>query len=362
MNTRKHTDHEVVMITGASAGIGRAAAQAFARRGAWIGLLARDHERLEKAKQEVEELGGRALVLVADVADEQAVDNAAETLEEQFGPLDIWVNNAMASVFSPVMEMTADEYRRVTEVAYLGYVWGTRAALRRMRPRNRGVIVHVGSALAYRGIPLQSAYCAAKHAIEGFTDSLRCELLHDKVDVHICIVEMPAVNTPQFGWVRSRLPNKAQPVPPIFQPEVAAEAIVFAATHRRREIYVGFPTVKAIVGNKIAPGFLDHYLARNGFKSQQTNEPKEPGRPDNLFAPVRADVGAHGAFDFKARRFSWQLWLVKHRWAVTAILLLLAAIIAVAVSDKRTGLTKGGTVVSIPVVQQAEPGNTDPYY
>jgi short-subunit dehydrogenase len=210
--------------------------------------------------------------------------------------------------------MEPSEYRRVTDVTYLGYVWGTMAALRRMRPRNRGVIVQVGSALAYRGIPLQSAYCAAKHAIEGFTDSLRCELIHDKKDIHVCIVEMPAVNTPQFAWVKSRLPNKAQPVPPIFQPEVAADAIVFAATHRRREIYVGFPTVEAIVGNKIAPGLLDRYLGRTGFKSQQTKEPKDANQPDNLWKPVAGTFSAHGAFDNRARPFSWQFWLNKHRW------------------------------------------------
>jgi NAD(P)-dependent dehydrogenase (short-subunit alcohol dehydrogenase family) len=259
-------------------------------------------------------LGGRGLALVADVADDKAVEAAAERLENEFGPIDIWINNAMASVFSPIAEMDPSEFRRVTEVTYLGYVWGTLAALRRMRPRNRGVIVQVGLALAYRGIPLQSAYCAAKHAIEGFTDSLRCELIHDKKNIHVCIVEMPAVNTPQFAWVKNHLPNKAQPVPPIYQPEVAADAIVFAATHRRREIYVGFPTVKAIVGNKIAPGLLDRYLARNGFKSQQTTEPKNPNQPDNLWEPVLGTYSAHGAFDRRAYPFCWQFWLNKHRW------------------------------------------------
>jgi len=304
---------EVVMITGASAGIGRATAQAFAKRGAWIGLLARDRDRLESTRREVEELGGHGLVLVADVADENAVCAAADKLEKEFGPIDIWINNAMASVFSPVIEMKPEEYRRVTEVTYLGYVWGTLAALRRMRPRNRGVIVQVGSALAYRGIPLQSAYCAAKHAIHGFTDSLRCELLHDRKDIHVCQVEMPAVNTPQFSWVRSRLPNEAEPVPPIFQPEVAADAIVYAATHRRREIYVGGPTVEAIVGNKMAPGLLDRFLAKHGYKSQQTDRPRDAMRPDNLFRPVAGDFGAHGNFDDRASGFSLQFWLDKHR-------------------------------------------------
>jgi len=329
MNTKK-TSPEVVMITGASAGIGRATAQAFAKRGAHIGLLARGHAGLEGAKREVEKLGGHGLVLIADVADDKAVEAAAEKLENEFGPIDIWINDAMASVFSPIMEMTAEEYRRVTDVTYLGYVWGTQAALRRMIPRNRGVIVQVGSALAYRGIPLQSAYCAAKHAIEGFTDSLRCELIHDIKNIQVCIVEMPAVNTPQFGWVKSRLPNKAQPVPPIFQPEVAADAVVFAATNKRREIYVGLPTVEAIVANKIAPGFLDHHLAKTCYQGQQTDEPKNPNQPDNLFAPVERDFGAHGAFDSRASKFSFELWLDKNRGAVFAAMLVLI-VVAIAV-------------------------------
>ena len=316
------------MITGASAGIGRAAAQAFAKRGAKIGLLARGREGLEGAKRDVEKLGGHGLILIADVADDKAVEAAAEKLENEFGPIDIWINDAMVSVFSPISEMQPEEFRRVTEVTYLGYVWGTLAALRRMGPRNRGVIVQVGSALAYRGIPLQSAYCAAKHAIEGFTDSLRCELIHEKKDIHVCIVEMPAVNTPQFGWVKSRLPNKAQPVPPIFQPEVAADAIVFAATHKRREIYVGMPTIEAIVVNKIAPGFLDHHLARTCFKSQQTDEPKNPTQPDNLFGPVEYDFGAHGTFDSRAKKFSVELWLDKNRWIFLAAVSIVAAIVA----------------------------------
>ncbi|HEY1663546.1 MAG TPA: SDR family oxidoreductase [Verrucomicrobiae bacterium] len=304
---------KVVMITRASAGIGRAAARAFASHGAKIGLLARGRDGLEAAKQEVEEAGGKGLVLVADVADAQAVETAAERLEDEFGHIDIWVNDAMVSVFSPVSEMKPEEFRRVTEVTYLGYVWGTLAALKRMRPRNRGVIIQVGSALAYRGIPLQSAYCASKFAMRGFCDSLRAELFHDKKKIRVCIVEMPAVNTPQFGWVKSRLKNKAQPVPPIFQSEVAAQAIVFAATHNRREMYVGFPTVKAIVANKIAPGLLDKILARTCYESQQTDEPEDPSRPDNLFEPLPGDHGAHGTFDDRARKFSLQLWLEEHR-------------------------------------------------
>lgn len=329
---------KVIMITGASAGIGRATARAFAQRGAKIGLLARGSEALEAAKKEVEELGGQGLVLVADVSDEKAVENAAQQLETAFGPIDIWVNNAMASVFSPVAEMTPEDFRRVTEVTYLGYVWGTMTALRRMRPRNRGTIIQVGSALAYRGIPLQAAYCAAKHAINGFTDALRCELIHDKKNIHVCRVEMPAVNTTQFGWVKSRLPNKAQPVPPIYQPEVAADAILFAATHRRREIYVGFPTVEAVVGNKVAPALLDQYLGRNGFQSQQTDEPEDPNRPNNLFQPVPGDFGSHGTFDDQARKFSLQLWLDKYRYVIAGAVLFPALVVtglAIATKPKR---------------------------
>src|SRR6266478_291169 len=247
---------EVVVITGASAGVGRATAQRFAKKGARIGLLARGIDGLEGARRDVEKLGGKALVIPVDVADADQVEAAAARIEAELGEIDIWINNAMTSVFSPIKEMTPEEFRRVTEVTYLGYVYGTLAALKRMLSRDRGVIVQVGSALAYRGIPLQAAYCAAKHAIQGFCDSLRCELLHDKSNVRLTMVQLPALNTPQFGWVKSRLPRRTQPVPPIFQPEVAAEAIYFAAHHPRREFYVGMPSVKAIVANKIAPGFL----------------------------------------------------------------------------------------------------------
>jgi NAD(P)-dependent dehydrogenase (short-subunit alcohol dehydrogenase family) len=247
-------------------------------------------------------------VIPTDVADPEAVERAAATIDEQFGSIDIWVNNAMASVFSPVKKMKPEEYKRVTEVTYLGVVYGTLAALKRMMPRNRGAIVQVGSALAYRSIPLQSAYCAAKHAVAGFTDSLRCELLHEKSKIRLTMVQMPALNTPQFGWVKSRLKHKAQPVPPIFQPEVGARAIYWAAHHNRREIYVGAPTVEAIVGNKVAPGVLDHYLARTGYKSQQTSEPEDPNRPNNLWHPVEGDHGAHGNFDRRAPQKSYALW------------------------------------------------------
>ncbi len=298
---------ETVVITGASAGLGRAAAQEFGRHGARIGLLARGVDGLEAAKREIEGLGGTALVVQTDVANSAAVEQAADSVERKLGPIDIWVNNAMASVFSPVKEMEPEEYKRVTEVTYLGVVYGTLAALKRMLPRNRGTIVQVGSALAYRSIPLQSAYCAAKHAVAGFTDSLRCELIHDKSNVRLTMVQMPALNTPQFGWVKSRLKHKAKPVPPIFQPEVGARAIYWAAHHGRRELYVGWPTVEAIIANKLAPGALDHYLGRTGFRSQQTSEQEDPGRPDNLWNPVSGDHGAHGTFDALAHERSWEL-------------------------------------------------------
>jgi len=318
---------QVVMITGASAGVGRATALAFARHGASIGLLARGRAGLEAAAREVERAGGRALIIQADVADADRVDAAASTLEEAFGPVDVWINNAMTSVFSPILEMRPEEFKRVTEVTYLGVVYGTLAALRRMTARNRGVIVQVGSALAYRGIPLQAAYCAAKHAVEGLCDSLRTELLHDGSAVKVTMVQLPALNTPQFDWVKSRLHGRAQPVPPIFQPEVAADAIVWAADHPRREYFVGFPTVEAIVGDRIAAGLADHYLARAGYDSQQTSEPEDPNRPDNLWAPVDddRDFGAHGRFDATARSTSWELVVSKHRRAFAAAAVALMA-------------------------------------
>ncbi len=312
---------EVVVITGVSAGVGRALARRFARDGASIGVVARGNEGLEVAGREVEELGGRALVLPCDTADAKGIEQAAARVEEEFGPIDIWINNAMASVFSPVKKMTAEDYKRVTEVTYLGYVHGTLSALKRMLPRDRGTIVQVGSALAYRGIPLQSAYCAAKHAVQGFMDSLRSELLHDKSNVQVCMVQLPAVNTPQFGWVKSRLPRKAQPVPPIYQPEVIADAIAYAARHPRREYWIGGPTVVAIAGNKVAPGLGDRYLARTGYDSQMTDEPEDPNRPDNLWAPVPGDAGAHGSFDARASDWSWEVKASEHRGWVMALAL-----------------------------------------
>src|SRR5437763_86304 len=306
---------EVVVVTGASAGVGRAIARAFAGRGAHLGLMARGREGLEGARRDVEELGGKALVLPTDVADAGQVEAAAARVEESFGPIALWVNDAMTSVFSPASEMTPEEYKRVTEVTYLGQVYGTLAALHRMLPRDRGRIIQVGSALAYRGIPLQSAYCGAKHAIQGFTESLRCELIHDKSNVKITMVQLPAVNTPQFGWVKSRLPHKAQPVPPIYQPEVIADAVTYVADHYRRQLYIGASTVIVIQGNKVAPGFGDRYLARTGFKSQQTDQPEDPQRPDNLWKPVDEgqDYGAHGAFSSRATDRSWQVWADTHR-------------------------------------------------
>ena len=314
---------EVVVITGASAGVGRAAAREFARHGARIGLLARGIDGLTAARREVQDVGSEALVIPTDVADADQVESAAAQIEAEFGDIDIWINNAMTSVFSPIKQMTAEEFRRVTEVTYLGYVHGTLAALKRMLPRDRGVIVQVGSALSYRGIPLQAAYCAAKHAVQGFCDSLWCELLHDNSKVKVTMVHMPALNTPQFGWVKSRLPRKAQPVPPIFQPEVAAEAIYFAAHNPRREFYVGLPTVKAIVADKIAPGLLDRYLGRTGYDSQQYDGPEDPNRPNNLWQPVAGDHGAHGAFDARASDWSPQLWTSEHRgWTAAAVVVL----------------------------------------
>src|SRR5581483_10480927 len=275
----------VVVVTGASAGVGRATVRAFAAEGARIGLIARDTEGLHVAAREVDQLGGKGLAVAADVADAEQVEKAAERIENELGAIDVWVNNAMTTVFARVADVTPAEFKRATEVTYLGTVYGTMAALRRMLARNEGRIIQVGSALAYRSIPLQSAYCGAKHAIAGFTDSLRCEILHEKKNIHITMVQLPAMNTPQFNWCRSNLPRHPQPVPPIFEPEVAAEAIVRATRERRREWYVGGPTVEAIWANKFFPGLLDRYLGATGYDSQQTSEPVSPDRRDNLFKP-----------------------------------------------------------------------------
>ena len=310
-------DGQTVVITGASAGIGRATARLFGERGARVGLIARGEAGLEGAAREVEEAGGKALIISADVADFEQVTQAARQVEQELGPIDVWVNVAFASVFAPFADITAEEFQRVTAVSYLGFVYGTKAALGVMLPRSQGTIVQVGSALGSRSIPLQSAYCGAKHAINGFTSALRCELLHEKSGVHVTVVQMPAVNTPQFSWVRSRLPNHPQPVPPIYQPEVAARAVVFAADHpRRKQYWVGASTVATILANKLAPAVLDRYLARTGYAAQQTVEPAQPGRPDNLMHPVDAaggrDYGSHGEFDNRSHDRSLQLWLSEH--------------------------------------------------
>jgi short-subunit dehydrogenase len=332
---------ETVVVTGASAGLGRAIACQFAKRGAQVALLARGKAGLEAAAKEVEDAGGAPLALTADVSSFDAIEDAARSVEHEFGTIDTWVNNAMVSVFSPVKEMQAEEFKRVTEVTYLGAVNGTLAALRRMLPRNRGKIIQVGSALAYRSIPLQSAYCAAKHAIVGFTDSLRCELIHDRSRVSLTVVHMPALNTPQFGWVKSRLRNKAQPVPPIFEPEVGARAVFWAAHHNRAEVFVGGSTVEAIVGNKIAPRLLDEYLGRTGYASQQTSEPEDPDRRNNLWSPVDGDedFGAHGSFDSRARQFSLQLWTDLHRPAVAVGLGASALALALSLWPAKNGRT-----------------------
>jgi NAD(P)-dependent dehydrogenase (short-subunit alcohol dehydrogenase family) len=303
---RRNGDAQVVVITGAGSGVGRATARAFAREGSAIALVARGEDALGATAEEVEQAGGTAIVVPTDMADPDQVEVAARMAEATFGSIDVWVNNAMTSVFAPVWDIEPEEFHRVTEVTYLGVVYGTMAALRRMRTRDRGAIVQVGSALAYRGIPLQSAYCGAKHAIQGFTDSLRTELLHEGSGVAVTMVQLPALNTPQFDVVRSHLPRKAQPVPPIYQPEVAARAIVHAARHpRRRERWVGGSTVLTILGNRLAPWALDRYLARTGFESQMTDQP-EISRRDNLFEPIPGDRGAHGRFDDRAHGRSLQ--------------------------------------------------------
>lgn len=310
-------------MTGASAGVGRAAARRFAADGAAVGLIARGRDGLEAARREIEDAGGRAVAVQADVADYEQLEAAAAAIEAALGRIDVWVNNAMVSVFSPVRRLRPDEIRRVTEVTYLGAVNGTMIALGRMLPRDRGVIVQVGSALAYRGIPLQAAYCGAKHALQGFTESLRCELLHDGSRVRVTMVQLPALNTPQFEWSKSRMPHDPQPVPPIFQPEVAARSICWAARHPRREVNVGGSTAMAIVGNNLVPGLLDRYLARTAYRSQQRPGAPAPRRRDNLWQPVAGDHGAHGPFDRQSSDWSVELWMTEHRsilWPLAALL------------------------------------------
>lgn len=353
---------EVIVITGASAGVGRATVRVFAKHGARIGLVARGITGLESAKKDVEELGGQAIVLPTDVANPNQVEAAAQKVEQAFGPIDVWINAAMVSVFSPFKEMTADDFRRVSEVTYLGTVYGTMAALKRMLPRNKGTIVQVGSALAYRSIPLQSAYCGAKHAVRGFTDSLRCELLHEKSKVHLTMVQLPAVNTPQFSWVKNRLTHKPQPVPPIYQPEIAADAIYFAAHRRRRELFVGASAVQAIEANKFIPGVLDRYLGAHGYDSQQTDELKDPRQPNNLWAPVDgekgSDFGAHGDFDNSAQNRRPELWVAENRGLLGVIAASLAAIglgMSLRRNKSRGGARLGTFARSLKLPTNSEP-------
>ena len=309
---------EIVVITGASGGIGRAAARRFAADGARVALIARGRRGLEAAAREVEQAGGEAMVLPVDVADHDQVEAAASSVEDAFGPIDVWVNDAMVTVYAEFLDIEPQEYRRATEVSYLGMVWGTRAALQRMVPRDRGSIVQVCSAMSYRGIPLQSPYCGAKHACKGFTESIITELLHHKSKVQMSMIQLPGVNTTQFTWGRTKLPKQTIPVPPIYQPEVAADAIHYAAHHKRRQVYVGIPTVMNILGERIAPWLLDRYLAKSGYKSQMTDQDLDPQGHDNLFEPVDEDRGAHGPFDEQAHSFSPQYELTKYRALVLA--------------------------------------------
>ena len=320
MRVRRGKPRQVVVVTGASGGVGRATARAFARRGASLGLIARGSNGLEGAVSDVRAFGGRALPLPTDVAEWDQVTAAAQRIEDELGPIEVWVNVAFSSVFARFVDITPQEFRRTTEVSYLGYVNGTRAALQRMLPRDRGAIVQVGSALAYRGIPLQSAYCGAKHAIQGFNEALRCELLHDKSGVRTTMVQLPAVNTPQFDWLLNKLMRKAQPVPPIYQPEVVARSIVYAADHPgRREYWCGETTAMTLIANALAPGLLDRYLARTGFSSQQTDAANPPDAPANLWravdGPGGADRGAHGRFDGRSFAHSPQAWMSRHHVA-----------------------------------------------
>ena len=328
---------ETVVVTGGTAGVGRATVREFARNGANVAILARGQDRLQAAKKEVEELGREALAISVDVSDAEAVEKAADRIERELGQIDIWVNNAFAGIFARFLDVTPEEYERVTAVTYLGQVNGTRAALRRMMPRNRGSVVLVGSALAYRGIPLQSAYCGAKHAIQGLIDSVRSELIHDAPGVHISMVQLPGLNTPQFEWIRAKLPGKPRPIGAVFQPEVAARAIYFAAHSDRKEVEVGYPTVQSIWGDKVASAWLDDYLAEVGFTGQQSREPVSPDRKDNLFEPVPGNFAAHGRFDSEAHEDSPELWASMHKKQIG-----LAALGAVAATAAGVGFMLAG--------------------
>jgi len=338
MNTHADsTASRVVVVTGATAGVGRAIARHFARQGWRVALLARGEDGLEGARADVEQLGGEALAIPTDVADEAQVEAAAAQVEARWGRIDVWVNNAMATIFSPLLAVDAADFERATKVTYLGTVWGTMAALRRMKPRNAGTIVQVGSALAYRSIPLQAPYCGAKAAVRGFTDALRCELSHERSRVHVTMVQLAAFNTPQFEWGRTTLARRPRPMGKIHQPELAAQAVYFAATHRRRELWVCWPAVQAILGNRVIPGLLDRYLGARAVEGQQGDEPLPPGRRDNLWTPVPGDHGAHGRFDTQATTRSAQLWLTMHRGAM-----LVAAAVLLIGWRRRSGLRSNG--------------------
>jgi len=328
---------EVVVVTGGTAGVGRATVREFAKNGADVAILARGEDRLEAARREVEELGGRALAISLDISDAAAVEEAAERIERELGEIDIWVNNAFAGIFSRFLDITPEEFQRVTDVTYIGQVNGTRAAMKRMVPRNRGSIVLVGSALAYRGIPLQSAYCGAKHATQGFLDSVRSELIKDAPGVHISMVQLPGVNTPQFEWIRAKVEGKPRPMGAVYQPEVAAEAIYFAAHSDRKEVIVGYPAAKAVWGDKFMSSYLDEMLAKGGTEGQQGEEPVSPTRKDNLFEPVPGDFAAHGRFDAKARESSPQLWATIHRKQLAVAALGVAAAAAAGVGFMLAG-------------------------
>ncbi len=325
-------ENRIAVVTGSSGGIGRATAIEFGMHGWRVALLARGIDGLEGARRDIERVGGQALVIPTDVADQAQVEAAAERIEREWGPIEVWVNNAMSTIFCDLMSIAPEDFKRATEVTYLGTVWGTMAALKRMQPRNRGAIVQVGSALAYRSIPLQAPYCGAKSAIRGFTDSLRSELIHAKSRVHLTMVQLSAFNTPQFDWGRTCLPEQPKPLGKIFQPEVAAQGIFWAAMHRRRELWVGWPAAEAILGTRVVPGFLDRKLAFEAYEGQESNKPIPPGRRDNLYEPVPGDHGAHGRFDGRAVTWSVQLWLTTHRWTMVAAamvtIVLLALILA----------------------------------
>ncbi len=327
---KKDLKDKVVVVTGASAGLGRAIVREFAKHGAKIGLLARNPDGLKAAKKEVEDYGSEALAIPTDVANYEEVNKAAEMIEEKLGPIDIWINNAMVSVFGPLKKMTADEFKRVTDVTYLGQVYGTMSALKKMLPRNKGKIILIGSALAYRGIPLQSAYCGAKHGIHGFFESLRSELIHDKSNVQLCMVQMPAMNTTQFGFVKNYLPNKPKPMGAIYEPEAAAHAVLYAAKHDEREIYYGFSTFKTVLGNKVVPAWLDKYLAETCYEGQQTDKPDNKNRANNLWEPIPGDHGARGPFNGTAKSFSPLFIAKKHKWmtlvAVSALVIGISAL------------------------------------